>query len=362
MRAALLLTLASVATALRVPPPRCCAAAAASTKQLYSQIDSALRRARSKAGSSGNGLAASTAKSLGNRWMDLAPAELVEATLVSGGLILDSFDEGLAILQEAEDGAALNISGKAYSALMRLAQAEERHVEALSLLARTRAYAVERTDGLLLSAMRAAAELEDWGAVARLYAELAEGEMAAAALAMELETYADAAVLAELRGSSEVTEAEAAELELAQALSLALQAHCERGDVPRVIRLLERKRKRGAAVESDEYSRLWKLALRSKSAAPLAALTPLDLRRSLDRIVEPRVFAVRNKVGLVAANLGSVERIIALAIAAGAVVAAAVVVTGGLGGSDDAATAALDALQPIGSIDSLTSGSVPGLY
>lgn len=99
----------------------------------------------------------------------MEPEALVEATLVSGATVLQDFDEGFEILREAEDGAALNVSGTAYSALMRLAQSEERPVEALALLARTRAYAVERTDGLLLSAMRAAAALDDWGAVARLY-------------------------------------------------------------------------------------------------------------------------------------------------------------------------------------------------
>ena len=173
-----LTALAALGSTLRVPPVRCSAAAnGPSKKALYAQIDSVLRRAREKEGA--DRMSAQVARSLGNRWLEMEPEDLVEATLVSGNLVLQGFDEGLAILCEAEDNADLHISGKAYSALMRLAQTEERPMEALQLLARTRAYDVERTDGLLLSAMRAAAALEDWGAVARLYAELCDGPEAA---------------------------------------------------------------------------------------------------------------------------------------------------------------------------------------
>jgi len=101
--------------------------------------------------------------------MDMVPADLVEATLISGALVLEGFDEGLDILLEAEEGAGLMISGKAYFALMRLASAEDRPLDVLALLARTRARGVERTDGLILGAMEAAESVEDWGAVARLY-------------------------------------------------------------------------------------------------------------------------------------------------------------------------------------------------
>ena len=95
----------------------------------------------------------------------MVPADLVEATLISGALVLEDFDGGLDILLEAEEGAGLMISGKAYFALMRLASAEDRPLDVLALLARTRARGVERTDGLILGAMEAAESVEDWGAV-----------------------------------------------------------------------------------------------------------------------------------------------------------------------------------------------------
>ena len=109
-------------------------------------VDAVLRRARKRPDASP--IAARTARSLGNRWAEIDPAELVEATLVSGTLLLNDFDEGLAILSEAEERAALTVSGKAYSALVRLAQAEERQADALALLARARANGVDRTDGV----------------------------------------------------------------------------------------------------------------------------------------------------------------------------------------------------------------------
>ena len=327
----------AAASYFRAPAPRL-SAAAPSTKQLYSQIDAVLRRNQKEGGQP---LSVSTARALGKQWMDMPPADLVEATLVSGAVLLDSFDEGLAILLEAEEVADLAVSGKAYSALMRLAHTEERDEDVLRLMARTRAVGV-MTDGQLLGAMNAAATLGDWGAVARLYAELSEGAEAAAASALELETFSDPQVLDELRAAGAASRAKSSlpptECEYALALTLALQAHCERGDVSRVTPLLERKRQQGDCLSSDEYKMLLALAKRLQSPAPLLALRPIDLKRSLDAELEPRTFAVTNKIGMAAAALGTVERRIVAGVGLAALVATAAALSGAVDGVGDAVT------------------------
>ena len=350
------------ASALRVGPIRLSAsqpgAAPASTKALYAQIDTVLRRGQQEGGAS---RAVTTARALGKRWMEMPPAELVEVTLVSGSVLLESYEEGLAILLEAEEGANLNVSGKCYSALMRLAQSSGRSEDVLRLLARTRAYGVETTDGQLLGAMRAAASLSDWGAVARLHAELTEGRDAAAESALELETYAaDPSVLGELASAAAELAAssgtsgtsgmsgEASRIrsalpptptprEYTLALSLALRAHCERGDLARVAPLVERMRAQGARLTPEEYALLLSLARRLRTPAPLLALKPIDLQRSLTAEVEPRVFAVTNRLGLIAAGLGSVERGVVAAAAVAALLGAAALLSGALDASDAAA-------------------------
>ena len=69
---------------------------------------------------------------------------------------------------------------------MRLGEAEEKHVEMLALLARARGLGVEPSAGMLRLSMKAAAALGDWGAVSRLFAELAHMDAEAAA---RLEAY-----------------------------------------------------------------------------------------------------------------------------------------------------------------------------
>jgi hypothetical protein len=115
-----------------------------------------------------------------------------------------------------------------------MALAEERPLDVLALLARTRGRDVPRTDGLLLVAMEAAASLEDWGGVARLYSELTDGPEEAAKLAVALESFGSAAVLEELqrpRAREHDSPARSPETQRALALTLALRAHAERGDV-----------------------------------------------------------------------------------------------------------------------------------
>ena len=103
MSAAFLVSLASVAALRaplpRAPAPRCTMSEPSgeptSTKQLYAHIDYVLRRARER-----SPMGARYAKSIGNRWLEMAPEDLVEATLVSGATVLQSADEGFEILRE----------------------------------------------------------------------------------------------------------------------------------------------------------------------------------------------------------------------------------------------------------------------
>lgn len=192
---------ARLAQAARVAVPPSCDGSDTpfvSQKVLYSKIEAVIKRAKMD---ELRPLGARTARALSQRWLELSSGELVEATFVSGALVLRDFDEGLEILLEAEEGADVEVSAKAYYALCRLAVAEQRPLDVLALLARARGQEVERTGSLLLIGMQAAAELEDWGAVARLYAELATGPEAAAELALLYESFAEPTILEELQRS-----------------------------------------------------------------------------------------------------------------------------------------------------------------
>lgn len=260
--------------------------------------------------------------------------------LTLGTHVLESFEEGLALLVEAEDGASLTLSGKAYASLMRLAQAEGRPLEALVLLSRAQAAGL-RSDGALLGGMRAAASLEDWGVVARLYADLTLGPEEAAAEAVELETFSsEAAVLDDLDRAQRCSDAAAEctpraappaeQVEYAEALTLALRAHCERGDATRAAEVVARMRDRGTALGPDEYAELLGLAKRTKRLDLLAtAVRPADLAATAGAALEPKLWAATNRVGELGAALGTVER----AIVAGAVVLTFLVAFGGVLGS-----------------------------
>jgi hypothetical protein len=323
----------------RVVLPQC--AATSSTAPLYSRLEAVLQRARKQEGSLGARLAAA----LLQRWTTSDVAELVEATLVSGNVLLtDGFNEGLELLLEAEETADVVLGGKAYAALMRLGGAEGRPEEVLMLLARARARGIEHSDGALLNGMSAAAELGDWGAVARLYAELESGPEEAAKEAMELECFSLAPQASELleevrveRSAAEATRIKStppppkdeAPPPLTAALHLALRAHCERKDVVRAVAVLNRMRSCEAALEAGEYGML--LALAQDSGKPLnilRALSPSDVSRSFASVVEPKLYALTNKVGVEASALGRVERQI---VAVAALTALAYLATATLG-------------------------------
>ena len=76
MRTILLSSLIALAASFGGGPP--------STQRLYEKIDATLRRARNQEGGTG----ARFARSLGNRWTEMEPDKLVEATLVAGKAVL----------------------------------------------------------------------------------------------------------------------------------------------------------------------------------------------------------------------------------------------------------------------------------
>jgi len=247
----------------------------------------------------GVGHGSASARALRKRWFDLTAAELVESALVLGASIGVDFDRGLELLEVAE-GETTVVPARGYSALMRLGVAAERHQEVLGLLARARVQDATAS-GVVLSAMQSAGALGDWGAVARLSEEyerceyegcltlaLGEGE------ASQLETMASPEVLTELFGES-ATAAAAGKLTRADQLaqSLALRAHCKRGDAVRATRTLEQMRELGVPLSPQGYGDLLDLAARGGGSV-LLALRPSDLARSLAAELEPTLLRVSN--------------------------------------------------------------------
>jgi len=258
-------------------------------------LDALLKRAEQ-----GVGRGSAQARALRNRWLDLTATELVESALILGVSIGIDFDRGLELLEVAE-GDTMVVPARGYSALMRLGVAAERHQEVLGLLARARVQDATAS-GVVLSAMQSAGALGDWGAVARLSEEyegceydgcltLALGEGGAS----QLEMVGSPEVLAELFGESAAT-ADASKLTPADRLaqSLALRAHCKRGDAARAKHTLQQMRALGVPLEPQGYSDLLGLAAQGGVGA-LLALRPSDLVRSFGGELEPVLLGLTNK-------------------------------------------------------------------
>ena len=269
--------------------------APAASKEAYAMLDALLKRAEQ-----GVGRGSAQARALRNRWLDLSATELVESALILGVSIGIDFDRGLELLEVAE-GDTTVVPARGYSALMRLGVAAERHQEVLGLLARARVQDATAS-GVVLSAMQSAGALGDWGAVARLSEEyegceydgcltLALGEGGASQLEMVPSTgppqpqpkpsplpnlhlslqphlstpipdppprqVGSPEVLSELFGESAAT-ADASKLTPADRLaqSLALRAHCKRGDAARAKHTLQQMRALGVPLEPQGYSDL----------------------------------------------------------------------------------------------------------
>lgn len=259
-------------------------------------LDALLKRAEQ-----GVGRGAAQARALRNRWLDLTTTELVESALILGASIGIDFDRGLELLEVAE-GDTMAVPARGYSALMRLGVAAERHQEVLGLLARARVQGATAS-GVVLSAMQSAGALGDWGAVARLFEEYeaCAGDDGCLALALgegrisQLEMVGSPEVLAELFGAS-APAADASKLTSADGLaqSLALRAHCNRGDAARAKHTLQQMRALGVPLEPQGYNDLLGLAKRG-GVGVLLALRPSDLVRSFGGELEPVLLGLTNK-------------------------------------------------------------------
>jgi len=329
---------------------------------VYSRLDTLVRRARDR---SNGGIGKRVANSITGQWLNKPASRLVEAVLVSGRLILDSFDEGLELLVLAEEQGEY-LSGAAYSSLMRLGLVEMRYADVLSLLSRASEHERVCPSGAVLAAMKAADALGDWGAVSRLFSLLSlttddadEGAQAQEAAlqqeALELElVLVNMQTRVELPGGKSIKPPASAP-NLAEAYSLALRAHCQRGDVPRAVGIVEALRDRGRPLPRDTYSQLISLSRRSGSLTPVQSINPADVFHTLVSEMEPVGMTITNRVRLQIAALGTVERAVVAGVVGCSVVAALVAAISNIGLG-----------QPVSPLeaswDLLDSSPPPGLY
>jgi hypothetical protein len=251
---------------------------------IYGKVSELLRRAEQRSPS---------VLALRSHWLTMAPGELVENALVIGRSLVGNFDKGAELLDCAEEQTGASLSPRAYGALARLGEDEQRHAEVLALLGRMRAAGVEPGPSMLLTAMRAAAQLGDWGGVSRLFAEYAGTDDAVEALELIGDISVVQELKTELRGgapSNRVPKLTAADTE---ALRLALQAHCARGDVQMVGAVIRSARELDSALDLNSYKRVLGLALSQKSAAALTALRLSDAGRSLREATAPIFIAMQ---------------------------------------------------------------------
>jgi len=186
---------------------------------------------------------------------------------------------------------------------------------------------------MLRTAMAAAADLGDWGAVSRLFNELAGSDNCAEAL----ELVGSPAIIEDYRRrllSSRDEELSALTRQDADALRLALRAYCSRGDALLAGKALRAMRELGCPLCASGYLSLLQLA-RSGSSGPLRSLGAGDVSLSLTSALEPRIFAARNAVASLAR---ADQELVALVVLSGALVVAAGVALGAgeLHGSFDA--------------------------
>uniref|UniRef100_A0A7S4B2N7 Pentacotripeptide-repeat region of PRORP domain-containing protein n=1 Tax=Chrysotila carterae TaxID=13221 RepID=A0A7S4B2N7_CHRCT len=251
-------------------------------------------------------------------------SQLVENALVIGATLVGSFRQGCELVAQAEEHAGLMLSPRSYAALMQLGLAEQRWLEVLGLLGRVRSRGMTPSAGMLRASMRAAANIGDWGAVCRLFNELAGAEKSSEAL----ELIGSPKVLAELRAELGGAEEDAKRLVSltpadADAIRLAMRAHCARGDTALVTAALLRMRELGCGLGVANYVDIFELAVKKRALSALQAITPQDVAFSVGSALEPKIFALRNT----AANMPRADKellvlVAGAALAAGAIAAA----------------------------------------
>ena len=231
-------------------------------------------------------------KTIRKLWLDTPAADLAEAAILYGARILPHFDAGARLLDIAEAETDAPLSPRSYGALMQLGLAEERHSDVLGLLARLRAHAVDPSPTALRASMSAAAAIEDWGAVSRLFSELT----GAGEPAMALEIFGapeDVAAALERMGDDEAAETRLSPAD-AEALRLVLHAHCVRGDVYHAKKALGRARELEVPLAAGSLAELSRLALASLSPKNTVLLPRAsDVVRSVSSWAEPRVFELQ---------------------------------------------------------------------
>lgn len=210
-----------------------------SAAPIYRKIDELLRRSEQSP----------SVRALKSHWLTMAPGELVENTLVIGRSLVGNFDKGAELLDCAEEQTGASLSPRAYGALARLGEDEQRHAEVLALLGRMRAAGGEPGPSMLLTAMRAAAQLGDWGGVSRLFAEYAGTDDAVEALELIGDVSVVREMEAELRGGFLSTRSTKLTMADTEALRLALHAHCARGDMQVNPNTRQKKTHAGSAVQ-----------------------------------------------------------------------------------------------------------------
>ena len=282
----LLLASGALVPALLPSTPRCSIRMSSDpTKPLYSKIEKLIRSSNKS----------SRVQALSQRWTTLPPDELVENVFVIGKEIVTDYSTGCELLALAEEQADLSLNTRAYAALMRSGQAEERPTDVLMLIARSRALGMQPSRTMLATAMECASQIADWGAVARLFGEYAGSESDTVALEL---IGASPAVLSEIRTAAETAALDEDEPEQCtiegderctplaprdqRAMQLVLRAHCMRGDSPLVAATIKRMRKTMCPIPNEGYAALWDMS--DKRA--LLALTPQDLWLSLSDATE----------------------------------------------------------------------------
>jgi hypothetical protein len=95
---------------------------------------------------------------------------------------------------------------------------------------------------------------------------------------------------------------------IAEAFTLVLRAHCERGDVSRALGIVAALRDRGRPLPLEAYSQLAALVRRTRSLKPVLAVSPVDVFASLAAEIEPLGMSITNRIGIEAAALGTTER------------------------------------------------------
>jgi len=283
---------------------------ASHTSALYHRIDQIVPR------SEGSSPAARAARALRQKWLEMEPAQLVEAALISALLIRPRFEAAFAVLEEAECVPGLEVSARSYTSLSKLALSQGKYQEVLWLLSRCRSKNIALSPTFLLNCMDAAACISDWGGVSRLFLEL-DGRTPSQDDLLYAELTGDPDVLAELR---ETTLKERTLYSrdqtlngpptMIQALDLALQANLEKGDTIGATEILQRMRSEHVVLLPERLIQILN-AVRMGKIGLLKELEPQDVLRIILQDLDMKLISMQGLISTWGSTLGTVERALA---------------------------------------------------